>query len=58
MLGTFAKKIFGSANDRRLKGYQPNVRAINAMEPELAALTDEQLQARTQAVRDQLAAGK
>ena len=58
MLGTFAKKIFGSANDRRLKGYQPNVRAINAMEPELAALTDEQLQARTQAFRDQLAAGK
>ena len=58
MLGNIAKKIFGSANDRRLKGYQPNVRAINAMEPEVAALTDEQLTARTQAFRDQIAAGK
>ncbi|MFT4099211.1 MAG: preprotein translocase subunit SecA, partial [Rhodoblastus sp.] len=58
MLGNFAKKIFGSANDRRLKGYQPNVRAINAMEPEVAALSDEQLRARTQEFRDQLAAGK
>ena len=58
MLGTFAKKIFGSANDRRLKGYQPNVRAINAMEPEIAALSDELLQARTQEFRDQIAAGK
>ena len=58
MLGNFAKKIFGSANDRRLKGYQPNVRAINAMEAEVAALSDEQLRARTQEFRDQLAAGK
>ncbi len=58
MFGNLAKKIFGSANDRRLKGYQPNVRAINAMEPELVALSDEQLQARTQQFRDQLAAGK
>ena len=58
MLGNLAKKIFGSANDRRLKGYQPNVRAINAMEAEVAALTDERLRARTQEFRDQLAAGK
>jgi preprotein translocase subunit SecA len=58
MLGNLAKKIFGSANDRRLKGYQPNVRAINAMEAEVAALTDDQLKARTQEFRDQLAAGK
>jgi len=58
MLGNFAKKIFGSANDRRLKGYQPNVRAINALEADVAALSDEQLRARTQEFRDQLAAGK
>ena len=58
MLGNLAKKIFGSANDRRLKGYQPNVRAINAMEAEVAALSDDQLKARTQEFRDQLAAGK
>jgi len=58
MLGNIAKKIFGSANDRRLKTYQPKVKAINAMEPEIAALTDDQLRARTQEFRDQLAAGK
>ena len=58
MIGNLAKKIFGSANDRRLKGYQPKVRAINAMEAEVAALSDEQLKARTQEFRDQLAAGK
>ncbi|MCC0003300.1 MAG: preprotein translocase subunit SecA [Methylobacteriaceae bacterium] len=58
MIGNLAKKIFGSANDRRLKGYQPRVRAINAMEAEVAALTDDQLRERTQEFRDQLAAGK
>ncbi|WP_232629552.1 preprotein translocase subunit SecA [Methylobacterium sp. Leaf118] len=57
MLGAL-KKIFGSSNDRRVKGYRPRVAAINALEPEIAALTDEQLRARTQAFRDQLAAGK
>ena len=58
MIGNLAKKIFGSANDRRLKGYQPKVRAINAMEAEVAALSDDALKARTQEFRDQLAAGK
>ncbi|MCC0004494.1 MAG: preprotein translocase subunit SecA [Methylobacteriaceae bacterium] len=58
MIGNLAKKIFGSANDRRLKGYQPKVRAINALEAEVAALNDDQLKARTQEFRDQLAAGK
>ena len=46
MFGALAKKIFGSANDRRLKAYGPRIAAINALEPELAALTDEQLRAR------------
>jgi preprotein translocase subunit SecA len=58
MIGNLAKKIFGSANDRRLKTYQPKVKAINALEAEVAALDDEALRARTQAFRDQLAAGK
>ena len=43
MLGSYLKKVFGSANDRRLKGYRPEVAAINALEPEFAALSDEQL---------------
>ncbi|MCI4678525.1 preprotein translocase subunit SecA [Rhodoblastus acidophilus] len=58
MLGNLAKKIFGSANDRRLKTYRPRVAAINALEPEIAALSDEALRARTDAFRAELAAGK
>ncbi len=58
MFGAIAKKIFGSANDRRVKGYAPRVKAINALEPELAALSDEALQARTEAFKAELAAGK
>jgi preprotein translocase subunit SecA len=58
MLGNLAKKIFGSANDRRLKTFRPRVDAINALEPELAALSDEALRARTEAFRAEVAAGK
>jgi preprotein translocase subunit SecA len=58
MLGSIAKKIFGSSNDRRVKGYRPRVQAINALEPELAALSDEALRARTDALKAELAAGK
>ena len=58
MLGSFAKMIFGSANDRRLKSYPSRVSAINALEAELEALSDEALRARTEAFRAELAAGK
>src|SRR5881398_995805 len=58
MLGALARKFFGSANDRRIKGYQPRVDAINALEPEVAALSDEALKARTAEFRAQLAEGK
>lgn len=58
MIGALARKFFGSANDRRIKGYQTRVSAINALEPELAALSDEALKARTAEFRKQLADGK
>jgi preprotein translocase subunit SecA len=58
MLGAIAKKLFGSANDRRVKSYRPRVMAINALEPEMAALSDEALKAKTAEFRGQLAAGK
>jgi len=58
MFVTLAKKIFGSANDRLLKSYRPNVAAINALEPEIARLSDEELRARTPAFKDELANGK
>jgi len=58
MLGALARKFFGSANDRRIKGYQSRVNAINALEPEVAALSDEALKARTVEFRKQIAEGK
>ena len=58
MLGALARKFFGSANDRRIKGYQARVDAINALEPEIAALSDEALKARTAEFRKQLSEGK
>ena len=55
---TVMKRVFGSSNDRRLKGYRPKVNAINALEPEFEALSDEQLRAKTDEFRVALAAGK
>jgi preprotein translocase subunit SecA len=56
-LGALARKLFGTPNDRRMKGYGPKVAAINALEPEVSALTDEQLRARTEEFKKQLAEG-
>ena len=58
MLGNVLKMVFGSSNERRLKGYRPNVAAVNALEPEFAALSDDQLRAKTEEFRAALAAGK
>src|SRR5438552_6757716 len=57
MIGALARKFFGSANDRRVKGYQSRVDAINALEAEVAALSDEALKARTEEFKKQLADG-
>jgi preprotein translocase subunit SecA len=35
MIGSLARKIFGTANDRRVRAYYPKVEAINALEPEV-----------------------
>ena len=58
MIGAFARKLFGSPNDRRIKGYQSRLDAINALEPEVAALSDEALKARTAEFKQQIADGK
>jgi preprotein translocase subunit SecA len=55
--GALAAKVFGSANDRKIKSYRPTVDAINALEPELEQLTDAELRARTETFRKQLAEG-
>ncbi len=56
-IGALARKLFGSSNDRRLKTYGPQVAEINALEPEVTALSDADLAARTVEFRRQLAAG-
>ncbi|MBX3579627.1 MAG: preprotein translocase subunit SecA [Rhizobiaceae bacterium] len=55
--GGLARKIFGSSNDRRLKGLRPQVEAVNALEPQMAALSDAELKAKTAEFREKLAAG-
>jgi preprotein translocase subunit SecA len=58
VFASLAKAIFGTSNDRQVKKYLPRVEAINALEPELAKLSDAQLRDRTAAFRAELAAGK
>ncbi|PWJ84745.1 protein translocase subunit secA [Pseudaminobacter salicylatoxidans] len=56
-LGGIARKIFGSSNDRRVKATRPRVAAVNALENEMRALSDDELRARTTQFREQLANG-
>jgi preprotein translocase subunit SecA len=57
-LSAVARLVFGSTNDRRIKGYDPKIKAINALEGEIARLNDDELRAKTQSFREQLAKGK
>ncbi len=57
MIGAVARKLFGSANDRRIRSYQPRVDAINALEPEIEKLSDDELRARTDEFKKQIAEG-
>ena len=58
MIGAVARKLFGSANERRIRSYRPRVEAINALERELEQLSDEALRARTEEFKKELADGK
>ena len=51
-------KVFGSKNEREIKRVQPLVEQINALEPEIQALSDAELQARTPAFRERLENGE
>src|SRR3954447_16565001 len=57
MLGALARRLFGSANDRYVKSLGPIVSAINELEPQLEAMSDDELRARTQQFKQQLADG-
>jgi preprotein translocase subunit SecA len=54
---SFLTKIFGSRNQRLLKQYQKSVRAINALEPQMEALSDDQLKAKTAEFKERVAGG-
>jgi len=56
--GALAKRLFGSANDRKLKSYKARLDAINALEPEISALSDEDLKNQTAKFRARLAEGE
>jgi preprotein translocase subunit SecA len=57
VLTTALKAIFGSRNDRLLKQYRKTVESINALEPVVEKLSDEQLGAKTPELKAKLAAG-
>ena len=57
MIGAVARKLFGSANERRIRSYLPRVREINELEKGLEALSDDALKSRTDEFKKQVAAG-
>ena len=57
MITGILKKIFGSRNDRLIRQYSQSVRAINAFESAISALTDEQLAGKTAGFRQKLENG-
>lgn len=57
MLSRLARALFGHSNDRSLKKYQRRVPEINALEPQMQALTDDELKGKTVEFRQRLADG-
>ena len=57
-LGTLARKVFGTPNDRKVKSVRPLVAQINALEPQFAALSDEDIIAKTAEFKERVAKGE
>src|SRR5947207_15773735 len=57
MISNILTRIFGSRNERLLKQYTESVRAINALEPAIAALSDDELRAKTGDLKRKVADG-
>ncbi len=57
MLTGFFRRVFGSRNQRVLRRMWQTVEQINALEPEISALSDDALRAKTQEFRTRLAQG-
>ena len=58
MVGNLLKKLFGTKNDREVKRIKKIVEAINALEPSMEQLTDEQLQGKTVEFRERISKGE
>ena len=58
MIGSLARKLFGSANDRYIKRQYKTVEKINALEPEISKLSDTELKAKTDEFRTRLKQGE
>ncbi|AKX60204.1 preprotein translocase subunit SecA [Thiopseudomonas alkaliphila] len=58
MFAPLLRKVFGSKNDRDVKRMQKAVRSVNALEEQMQALSDEQLQAKTIEFRERLSQGE
>ena len=56
-LGTLARKVFGTPNDRKVKSIRPLVAKINALEPQFAALDDAGLIAKTEELKKRVQEG-
>ena len=54
MINKLIGKVFGTQNEREIKKLTPRVTRINALEPEISALTDEQLCAKTDEFRKRI----
>ncbi len=57
-LGTLAKKVFGTPNDRMIKATRPLVEKINALEPEFEKLTDAEIKEKTEELRKRAKGGE
>ncbi len=57
-IGTLAKKVFGTPNDRKIKATRPIIDKINALEPEFQALSDEGLKDRTRELAERAKGGE
>ncbi|MEO5765236.1 MAG: hypothetical protein ABIR52_08000, partial [Casimicrobiaceae bacterium] len=57
MISNILTRIFGSRNERLLKQYTESVRAINALEPAIAALSDDDLRGKTAELKQKVAGG-
>jgi preprotein translocase subunit SecA len=58
MFDAIARRIFGSANDRYVRGLSSTVDQINALEPEVEKLSDEELSGRTDQLKERISNGE